>query len=232
MHITCPYFQSNANLAPNPAHELQPTVPLYLLDCTGCSQTTVRHDNREHLVAALVGTRHGNGCHELTVSADAIGHTSFHTDPTGRTTPSIGYSELLATWPRCLSGFRHPTGLVVSPRRGHGGRRWPWTFRGRARPAPMPPPSMSRRALRIWLSVMIRGRPPKSFLASRRLVIESTTRSRLISCSNCPSAAMIVNSIDPIGVAVSTSPPPRFSTRRPAPRQPRRRRGRRRDHHA
>ncbi len=95
MHITCPYCHSNATLAPNPDHELRAAVPLYVLDCTGCSQTTVRHENQEHLVAALVGNRHGNGSHELTVSADAIGHTSFHTDPTGRTTPSIGYSELL-----------------------------------------------------------------------------------------------------------------------------------------
>lgn len=29
---------------------------------------------------------------------------------------------------------------------------------------------------------------------------------------------MVVNNIDPMGVAVSTSPPPRFRTRRPAPR--------------
>ena len=56
---------------------------------------SVRHENLENLVAALVGTRHGNGSHELTVVADAIGHTSFHTDPTGCASPRIGYSDLL-----------------------------------------------------------------------------------------------------------------------------------------
>lgn len=75
MNITCPYCR--------------------LAGCTGCPGTAVRHENQEHLVAALVGTRHGSGCHELTVSASAIGRTSFHTDPTGRTTPSLDYSELL-----------------------------------------------------------------------------------------------------------------------------------------
>lgn len=62
------------------------------------------------------------------------------------------------------------------------------------------------------------GRGPRSKPAARRLAIESVTRSRLISCSICFNAAMIVNSIDPIGVDVSTSPPPSFSTRRPEPR--------------
>ena len=80
------------------------------------------------------------------------------------------------------------------------------------------PPSIRRTALRIWLSVTRRGRPPRSFPALRRSLIESMMRSRLMACSICASAAMIVNSIDPIGVDVSTSPPPRFNTRRPAPR--------------
>ncbi len=75
MKVTCPYC--------------------HLTGCTGCPGAAVRYLSQEHLTAALVGDRHGNGCHQLTVSAGAIGHTSFHTDPTGRTTPSPDHSELL-----------------------------------------------------------------------------------------------------------------------------------------
>ncbi|MEO6200404.1 MAG: hypothetical protein ABIX44_04485 [Cryobacterium sp.] len=55
----------------------------------------MRRDNQELLVAALVGSRHGSGSHELTVAAEGIGHVSFHTDPTGRTTPAVEHSALL-----------------------------------------------------------------------------------------------------------------------------------------
>lgn len=95
MRITCPYCHSEASLAPNPAHELQDALPLYLLTCSGCEHTSVRHDNQELLVAALVGNRHGSGAHELTVAAEGVGRTSFHTDPTGRTMPIVEHSALL-----------------------------------------------------------------------------------------------------------------------------------------
>ena len=44
-----------------------------------------------------------------------------------------------------------------------------------------------------------RGRLPRSVPASLRFLIESITRSRLISCSICAIAAMSVNNIDPHG---------------------------------
>src|SRR5699024_4269740 len=62
-------------------------------------------------------------------------------------------------------------------------------------------------------SCMLLSRPPKSLPAARRLATESVIRSRLISNSICANAAITVNTIDPIGVEVSTSPPPRLSTR-------------------
>lgn len=51
--------------------------------------------NQEILVAALVGSRHGNGSHELTVAAEGVGHTTFETDPSGRTKPTVEHSNLL-----------------------------------------------------------------------------------------------------------------------------------------
>ena len=79
-------------------------------------------------------------------------------------------------------------------------------------------PETRRIAFRIWLSMILRGRPPRSFPASLRLLMESVTRSCLTSCSIEARAAIIIISIEPMVVAVSTSPPPRISTRRPAPR--------------
>lgn len=61
-------------------------------------------------------------------------------------------------------------------------------------------------------------RPPRSLPAARRFEAESPMRSRFMSSSIWARAAMTVKTSDPIGVDVSTSPPPRFSTRRPAPR--------------
>jgi hypothetical protein len=95
MQITCPYCHSEATLAPNPAHAEQISLPLYLLTCSGCNRTSVRQEHQELLVAALVGNRHGSGSHELTVAAGGVGHTSFHTDPTGRTTLAVEHSDLL-----------------------------------------------------------------------------------------------------------------------------------------
>src|SRR5699024_7024038 len=80
------------------------------------------------------------------------------------------------------------------------------------------PASMNFIALRIWLSVEARRRPPRSLPTARRMATESVIRPRLISNSICANAAITVNTIDPIGVEVSTSPPPRLSTRNPAPR--------------
>ncbi|GAA1755567.1 hypothetical protein GCM10009767_13620 [Kocuria aegyptia] len=48
-------------------------------------------------------------------------------------------------------------------------------------------------------------------------ICESVMRSRLISNSIWARAAMTVKTIEPIGVAVSTSPPPGSTTRNPAP---------------
>lgn len=95
MRITCPYCHSEAALSPNPAHRAQASLPVYVLTCSGCAHTSVRPDNQEMLVAALVGTRHGNGSHELTVGADRVGHIRFHTDPTGQRTPIVEHSEIL-----------------------------------------------------------------------------------------------------------------------------------------
>lgn len=73
--------------------------------------------------------------------------------------------------------------------------------------------------LLISLSVIWRGRPPTILASFRHWAIESVTRSRLIWCSISASVAMIVHSMDPLGVDGSTFSPPRFSTRRsPAPR--------------
>ena len=79
------------------------------------------------------------------------------------------------------------------------------------------PPSISRRAFRIRESVKVRRCPPRSLPAALRLATEPVIRSRSISRSIWARAAVTVKSIEPIGVAASTSPPPRFSTRIPAP---------------
>jgi len=70
--------------------------------------------------------------------------------------------------------------------------------------------STSRAAVLIWLAVNRGGRPPRSPPEARRFATESATRSRLMSNSIWASAAMTVKTIDPIGVEVSTSPPPRL----------------------
>ena len=57
--------------------------------------------------------------------------------------------------------------------------------RSRATCAAGSPVSMSRIALRTWLSVTRRGRPPRSLPAARCLLIESMMRSRLIQCRRC-----------------------------------------------
>lgn len=95
MRITCPHCQSDASLVPNRARFEGVLLPRYVVACSGCDRTTAHQDRQELLVAALVGNRHGSGSHELTVAAEGVGHVSFHTDPTGETTPAVEHSELL-----------------------------------------------------------------------------------------------------------------------------------------
>jgi hypothetical protein len=45
MRITCPFCHSPARLTPNPAHAERLTLPLYVLQCSGCARTTVRRDS-------------------------------------------------------------------------------------------------------------------------------------------------------------------------------------------
>jgi len=42
MRITCPFCKSQAALKPNPAQALRLTLPLYVLQCTGCERTSIR----------------------------------------------------------------------------------------------------------------------------------------------------------------------------------------------
>lgn len=51
--------------------------------------------NQELLVHALVGDRHGNGSHILTVAAEGVGRTAFETDPSGVAAPTVCHAELL-----------------------------------------------------------------------------------------------------------------------------------------
>ncbi|MDH6238306.1 hypothetical protein [Cryobacterium sp. CG_9.6] len=95
MRITCPYCHSDATLTPNAAHVDNGPLPLYVLTCSGCDRTSVRRDNQDLLVAALVGTRHGSGTHELRVTAEHGGLVYFHTDPTGHRPPALAHSALL-----------------------------------------------------------------------------------------------------------------------------------------
>ena len=42
MTMTCPFCQSQARLSPNPAHAERNSLPVYVLNCTGCDHTSVR----------------------------------------------------------------------------------------------------------------------------------------------------------------------------------------------
>jgi hypothetical protein len=42
MRISCPFCKSPAALKPNPAQALRLTLPLYVLQCTGCDRTSIR----------------------------------------------------------------------------------------------------------------------------------------------------------------------------------------------
>ena len=95
MRITCPYCQSDARLSSNPEHPAQDALPVYRLSCSGCDRTSVRPDNQELLLVALVGTRHGCGEHELTVTAEETRSIRFHSDPSGQRTPVVEHSALL-----------------------------------------------------------------------------------------------------------------------------------------
>jgi len=68
MRITCPHCHSDATLTPNAAHVENDPLPLYVLACSGCDRSSVRRDNQKMRVSALVGSRHGSGTHELTVT--------------------------------------------------------------------------------------------------------------------------------------------------------------------
>ncbi|TDW29984.1 hypothetical protein [Cryobacterium psychrophilum] len=112
MRITCPYCRSDASLTPNAAHIDKGPLPLYVLNCSGCDRTSVRRDNQELLVAALVGTRHGNGTHELRVTAEHGGLVYFHTDPTGRRSPTLEHSALLEFVTRSIGASQSFTLLL------------------------------------------------------------------------------------------------------------------------
>ena len=74
---------------------------------------------------------------------------------------------------RWLSGSRHQTALRLTPRRALGGRRSLGTLpRSRATWAAVSPPSMRRRAFRIWRSVMSRGRPLRQRVHPCRAVVD------------------------------------------------------------
>jgi|SRR5665647_2522285 len=66
-----------------------------MLEHSGGGRVTAARSNQQLFVAALVGSRHGSGSHELTVAAEGVGRTRFRTDPTGLTTPTVEHSELL-----------------------------------------------------------------------------------------------------------------------------------------
>ncbi|KGJ72217.1 hypothetical protein GY21_16805 [Cryobacterium roopkundense] len=112
MRITCPYCHSDATLAPNAAHIENGPLPLYALACSGCDRSSVRRDNQDLLVAALVGSRHGSGTHELTVTAEHGGLVYFHTDPTGRSTPTLEHSDLLEFVTRSIGASQSFTLLL------------------------------------------------------------------------------------------------------------------------
>jgi len=79
------------------------------------------------------------------------------------------------------------------------------------------PAAMSQKVLRIGESVKVGRRPPRSLPAAWRAATESVSLSRVISSSICARAVITVQTIEPIGVEVSTSLLPRFSTCNPAP---------------
>ncbi|WP_156110003.1 hypothetical protein, partial [Cryobacterium sp. MLB-32] len=112
MRITCPYCHSDASLTPNAAYIEHGPLPLYALACTGCDRSSVRRDNQEMLVAALVGSRHGNGTHELTVTEEHGGLVYFHTDPTGHNLPRLAHSDLLEFVTRSI-GAAHSFTLLL-----------------------------------------------------------------------------------------------------------------------
>ena len=95
MLITCPYCRSDARLVPGPVPTAKNALPTYRMECSGCDHVTVRPDNQELLLVALVGNRHGCGEHELTVVGEETHSIRFHTDPTGQRTPVVEHSALL-----------------------------------------------------------------------------------------------------------------------------------------
>ena len=90
MRITCPFCHSEATLSPNPAHDERGSLPRYLLRCSGCARTSVRQENQELLLAALVKNRR-----QLAVAAGGVGRTTSRTDLAGRPGTTVGHSELL-----------------------------------------------------------------------------------------------------------------------------------------
>ena len=113
MRITCPYCRSDAQLSATP-EPLSSELPVYRLSCTGCDQTVVRPDNQELLLVALVGTRHGCGEHELTVSAEQTRSIRFHTDPSGQGAPVVEHSTLLEGITRGAEASRSFSLLLVT----------------------------------------------------------------------------------------------------------------------
>jgi hypothetical protein len=114
MRITCPYCHSDAQLSPLPPDSAPTDLPVYRLTCSGCDHTTVRPDNQELLLVALVGTRHGCGEHELTVSAEQTRSIRFHTDPTGQASPVVEHSALLEGITRGAEASRSFSLLLVT----------------------------------------------------------------------------------------------------------------------
>lgn len=114
MRITCPYCQSDARLSSSPEHPAQDALPVYRLSCSGCDRTSVRPDNQELLLVALVGTRHGCGEHELTVAAEETRSIRFHSDPSGQRTPVVEHSALLEAITRGAEASRSFSLLLVT----------------------------------------------------------------------------------------------------------------------
>lgn len=118
MRITCPYCRSDARLSPNPERlqwdTAQDALPVYRLTCSGCDRTTVRPDNQELLLVALVGSRHGCGEHELTVAAEETHSIRFHTDPSGQRTPVVEHTALLEGITRGAEASRSFSLLLVT----------------------------------------------------------------------------------------------------------------------
>ena len=90
MRITCPFCHSEATLRPNPAHDERDALPRYLLSCSGCVRTSVRQENQELLLAALVRNRHGHSSRQLAVTAGGVGSSAGLAGQT-----AFGHSELL-----------------------------------------------------------------------------------------------------------------------------------------